>query len=90
MFPGMVYAILSRDPDFVENLSVLLRAAGGEVYAASSWDECARIQQEGGGGDVRGGPGVQGRMRKRREPIDPRLPSSRAAGVNTPCFPGFQ
>ena len=48
MFPGMVYAILSRDPDFVENLSVLLRAAGGEVYAASSWDEYARIQQEGG------------------------------------------
>ena len=47
MFPGMVYAILSRDPDFVENLSVLLRAAGGEVYAASSWDEYARIQQEG-------------------------------------------
>ena len=46
MFPGMVYAILSRDPDFVENLSVLLRA-GGEVYAASSWDEYARIQQEG-------------------------------------------
>jgi hypothetical protein len=26
---------------------VLLRAAGGEVYAASSWDEYARIQQEG-------------------------------------------
>ena len=47
MFPGMVYAILSRDPDFVENLSVLLRAASGEVYAASSWDEYARIQQEG-------------------------------------------
>ena len=47
MFPGMVYAILSRDPDFVENLSLLLRAAGGEVYAASSWDEYARIQQEG-------------------------------------------
>ena len=34
MFPGMVYAILSRDPDFVEDLSVLLRAAGAEVYAA--------------------------------------------------------
>ena len=47
MFPGMVYAILSRDPDFVENLSVLLRAARGEVYAASSWDEYVRIQQEG-------------------------------------------
>ena len=31
----------------MENLSVLLRAAGGEVYAASSWDECARIQEEG-------------------------------------------
>ena len=47
MFPGMVYAILSRDPDFVENLSVLLRAARGEVYSASSWDEYVRIQQEG-------------------------------------------
>ena len=47
MFPGMVYAILSRDPDFVEDLSVLLRSAGEEVYAASSWDEYARIQEEG-------------------------------------------
>jgi hypothetical protein len=45
--PGMVYAILSRDTDFVEKLSVLLRAANGEVYATSSWDEYARIQQEG-------------------------------------------
>ena len=47
MFPGMVYAILSRDPDFVDDMSVLLRLAGREVYAASSWDEYARIQQEG-------------------------------------------
>jgi hypothetical protein len=47
MFPGMVYAILSRDPDFVDDMSVLLRLAGGEVYAASSWDEYARLQEEG-------------------------------------------
>ena len=47
MFPGMVYAILSRDPDFVDDMSVLLEAAGGEVYAASSWSEYARIQEEG-------------------------------------------
>ena len=47
MFPGMVYAILSRDPDFVDDMSVLLRSAGGEAYAASSWDEYARLQEEG-------------------------------------------
>lgn len=47
MFPGMVYAILSRDPDFVDDMSVLLRLAGREVYAASSWDEYVRIQEEG-------------------------------------------
>jgi hypothetical protein len=47
MFPGMVYAILGRDPDFVDDMSVLLEAVGGEVYAASSWDEYDRIQDEG-------------------------------------------
>ena len=28
-------------------MSVLLRLAGGEVYAASSWDEYSRLQEEG-------------------------------------------
>ena len=28
MFPGMVFAVLSRDPDFVEDMAVLLRNAG--------------------------------------------------------------
>ena len=47
MFPGMTYAILSTDTDFVEDMSLLLRKVGAEVYSASSWDEYARIQQEG-------------------------------------------
>lgn len=47
MFPGMVYAILSMN--FVEDMSLLLlRKVGAEVYAASSWEEYARLQQEGG------------------------------------------
>ena len=34
MFPGMVFAVLSRDPDFVQDVAVLLRNAGAEVFAA--------------------------------------------------------
>ena len=49
MFPGMTYAILSTDTDFVEDMSLLLRKVGAEVYAASSGEEYARLQQEGGG-----------------------------------------
>ena len=37
----------SRNPEFVDDMSVLLRAAGGEVYAASSWSEYSRLQEEG-------------------------------------------
>ena len=59
MFPGMVYAILTRNPDFVDDMSVLLRLAGGEVLLV-----VGRICEASGGGggrrDVRGGPGVQG------------------------------
>ena len=47
MFPRMVYAILSTDIDFVEDMSLLLRKVGAEVYAASSWEEYARLQDEG-------------------------------------------
>ena len=47
MFPGMVFAVLSRDPDFVQDVAVLLRNAGAEVYSAGSWEEYARLQQKG-------------------------------------------
>ena len=47
MFPGMVFAVLSRDPDFVQDVAVLLRNAGAEVFAARSWEEYARLQEEG-------------------------------------------
>jgi len=47
MFPGMVFAVLSRDQDFVQDVAVLLRNAGAEVFAAASWEEYARLQQEG-------------------------------------------
>ena len=64
MFSGMVYAILSTDMDFVEDMSLLLRKVGAEVYAASSWEEYARLQQEGrSGGDVRGRSGFSTMLR---------------------------
>ena len=47
MYPGMVFAVLSRDPDFVQDIAVLLRNAGAEVFAAGSWEEYARLQEEG-------------------------------------------
>ena len=43
----MVFAVLSRDPDFVQDVGVLLRNAGAEVFAAGSWEEYARLQEEG-------------------------------------------
>ena len=46
MFPGMVFGILSRDPDFVQDVAVLLRNAGAEVLAAASWEEYVRLQEE--------------------------------------------
>jgi hypothetical protein len=47
MFAGMVFAILSTDLDFVQDMTEVLLKAGGEVYWATSWEEYARIQQEG-------------------------------------------
>ena len=43
----MVFAVLSRDPGFVQNIAVLLTNAGAEVFAAGSWEEYARLQEEG-------------------------------------------
>ena len=44
MFPGMVFAVLSCDPDFVQDIAVLLRNVGADVFAAGSWEEYARLQ----------------------------------------------
>jgi hypothetical protein len=41
----MVYAILSTDLDFVQDMTETLIKAGGDVFWATSWDEYARIQQ---------------------------------------------
>ena len=40
--------LLSTDSDIVEDVSSLLTVAGAEVFAFSSWEEYARLQQ----GDV--------------------------------------
>ena len=47
MCPGMVFAVLSRDPDFVQDIAVLLMNSGAEVFAAGSWAEYACLQDEG-------------------------------------------
>ena len=47
MIPGMVFAILTRDPDFADDFCRLLRLIGAEAYPVSSWDEYSRIQEEG-------------------------------------------
>ena len=46
MYPGMPFAILSRDPDFVADVSVLLRSSDAEVYVATSWEELYRLRSE--------------------------------------------
>ena len=43
MYPGMPFAILSRDPGFVADMSALLRSSDAEVYVATSWEELDRI-----------------------------------------------
>ena len=43
----MTFAVLSRDPDFVQDVAVLLRDAGAVVYPAASWEEYAKLQEEG-------------------------------------------
>ena len=40
MFPGMTFAILSTDLDFVQDMTEVLIRSGGNVYWASSWMEC--------------------------------------------------
>jgi hypothetical protein len=45
MFPGMTFAILSTDLDFVQDMTEVLIQAGGDVHWARSWDEYARIQE---------------------------------------------
>ena len=47
MFPGMTYCILSTDPDFVIDMSALLRSQQAQVYVASSFGEYDRLQMEG-------------------------------------------
>jgi hypothetical protein len=47
MFPSMVFCILSRDRDFVDDMKRLLTNGGADVYVASSFDEYASIQGDG-------------------------------------------
>ena len=47
MLPGMVHCIISTDPDFVIDMTDLLRSRQAEVYVATSIDEYDRIQREG-------------------------------------------
>ena len=46
MFPGMVFLILSRDPDFVEEMTALLHQRQCQVYVATSWEEMDRLREE--------------------------------------------
>ena len=57
MFPGMTYCILSTDPDFVADMTDLLRAQKAQVFVAQSCAEWVHLQRERGGGrDARAGP----------------------------------
>ena len=47
MYPGMTYCILSRDLDFVVDMSALLQSQLAEVFVASSFDEYEALQAEG-------------------------------------------
>ena len=46
MYPGMLFLILSRDPDFVSDMTELLQSRQGVVYVASSWAEADRLAEE--------------------------------------------
>lgn len=48
MFPGMVYLIASRDPDFVADMKALIEEAGGVVYVAASEWEAGGLRDEVG------------------------------------------
>jgi hypothetical protein len=47
MFPSMVFCILSRDRDFVDDMASLLSNSDAEVFVASSFTEYARLQEDG-------------------------------------------
>ena len=47
MFPGMTYCILSTDPDFVIDMSVLLRTREAVVFVAASFSEYECLRCEG-------------------------------------------
>lgn len=46
MYPGMLFLILSRDPDFVGEMTGLIQSRQGVVYVASSWAEADRLGGE--------------------------------------------
>lgn len=47
MFPEMTFAVLSRDRDFVSDITALLRSRQAEVYVATSFDEYDHLQTQG-------------------------------------------
>ena len=47
MFPEMTFAVLSRDADFVADMTALLRSREAEVYVASSFEEHDEMQRQG-------------------------------------------
>lgn len=47
MYPGMTYCILSADPDFVHDMTALLRSREADVFVAQSRAEWAHLQREG-------------------------------------------
>ena len=47
MFPEMTFAVLSRDQDFVTDITELLRSRDAEVFVASSFEEYDELQRQG-------------------------------------------
>ena len=45
--PGIVFAVLTTDPDFVIDMTVLLRSQQAAVLVASSSEEYEPLQAEG-------------------------------------------
>ena len=42
----MLFLILSRDSDFVADMSKLIQSRKGVVYVATSWSETERLAEE--------------------------------------------
>jgi hypothetical protein len=47
MYPGIVFAVLTTDPDFAIDITTLLRSQHAEVFVASSFEEYEALQAEG-------------------------------------------